>query len=117
MNKNNTHKGDPYAAWAGAEDRLRNATDTIFELRNQLAALVVERDAAVRERDEDIFAHTREVDEFNSGYQAFENGLDVDSAEIEYYSILPDDIDHYDTFRIGYVWAQHKAALQTENKP
>lgn len=37
--------GYPYAAWAGAEKRLQNAQDTIFELRKQIAALEAERDA------------------------------------------------------------------------
>ena len=46
------HKGDPYAAWAGAEKRLSNAMDTIHELRAALAAKDAELAALRQERDE-----------------------------------------------------------------
>jgi len=42
---NDTHKGDPYAAWAGAEKRLQSAMDTIAVLRARVGELEQERDA------------------------------------------------------------------------
>jgi hypothetical protein len=67
-----------------------------------------------------------EVDEFNAGYSAFEQGLNVDDAEILYRAALPDDVPSHDTFAIGYAWAKYqkeqgiiqniannKAAIQT----
>ena len=68
--------------------------------------------AALRqERDELKLSQAQEVDEFNAGYQAFQEGLDVTSAEIEYRGALPDEVPSYDVFRIGYAWAKECAAL------
>ncbi len=82
------------------------------EVEKQLAALTQERDAL-------RLAQAQEVEEFNTGYQAFENGLDMDDAEREYRSVMPAEVPSYDVFRIGYVWAKyiHETVLQAENKP
>ena len=77
----------------------------------ELAAKDAELAALRQERDELKRSQAQEVDEFNAGYQAFQEGLDVTSAEIEYRGALPDEVPSYDVFRIGYAWAKECAAL------
>lgn len=56
-------------------------------------------------------SEAQEKDEFNTGYQAFEAGLDVTTAEIEYRAALPDEVPSYDVFRVGYAWAKECRAM------
>ena len=57
------------------------------------------------------------VDEFNAGYDAFKDGRDLDTAQMEYRS-AHFDIPDYDQFDIGYAWAkftiERNAALEAK---
>jgi hypothetical protein len=46
------------------------------------------------------------VDEFNAGYQAFHEGMDLDTAEQLYRHALDESVPSYDEFSTGYAWAK-----------
>jgi hypothetical protein len=99
-------------------DRLKKFGDvTVTEFSKYVGewdALRARLAAAEQERDGLRQADAQQVDEFNAGYQAFEAGLNVDNAEVEYYSVLPAEVPHYDVFRIGYAWAKYRTIAALE---
>lgn len=52
------------------------------------------------------------VDEFNAGYQAYEAGLDLDSAEALHRHALPAEVPSFDEFGCGYAWAKFQKERQ-----
>lgn len=77
----------------------RDTAQKTVEVCERAADVLVAKDAVIE-------AASEEVDEFNAGYAAFEGGEPIEN---EY---LYDT--KYDVWRIGWVWAQYKAAKESE---
>ena len=82
------------------------AANTYLIALKELAALRARVEAAEAKVAKLFTSDAQSVDEFNAGYQAFEAGMDLDTAEQNYYSVLPDDVPHHDSFGTGYAWAK-----------
>ena len=76
-------------------------TPTVGEVRRATAEL-----AALRAQ---VRAAEQETEEFNAGYQAYQDGLDLDTAEVVYRHELPDGVPSHDVFGCGYAWAKFQA--------
>src|SRR5687768_5575386 len=96
-----------------SESKLRNQ---VVDCHTQLKQLEAQLAAAQQETRDALASDAQEADEFNAGYQAFTEGLDLDDAEQMYRHVLPADVPIYDVFGIGYAWAKfqaERAALRT----
>lgn len=76
----------------------------------QLVAALEAKDAGLQTAERRITEMSNNdswaVDEFNAGYQAFEQRMDLDDAEATYRSVLPAEVPSFDNFSTGYAWAK-----------